>query len=338
MTPRLVRAEEAIGHRLAHDITMITKDFKGAIFRRGHVVKTEDVEILKRSGHYYVLIEDESKGEGIHEDEAVTSLARVIAGSGTYVVSAEEGKALIRSSIERGIVKVNVKGLNIINSLGDFIITTRKSYTLVNKDDIVGIVDLIPLFIDSEKYEKVLERARIVAPIVEVKKPIKTKIGLVVTGTEIYEGITKDEATSVVKSKIKMYGAEIVRRYVVPDDFNKIKKALLSCIRVSDIVIATGGMSVDPTDYTHKAIASVATEVIIYGIPVKPSTMSMLAYKGSKVIIGIPGSIVYFREWNILDILLPKLLLGEKWTRNELLELAHGGISDYFLSKKKNWR
>ena len=138
--------------------------------------------------------------------------------------------------------------------------------------------------------------------------------------------------------RLKAQGVEIVRRHVVPDDLDKIKEALLNCIKVSDIVIATGGMSVDPTDCTHKAIASVATEVIIYGIPVKPNTMSMLAYKGNKVIIGVPGSIVYFREWNILDILLPKLLLGEKWTRNELLELAHGGISDYFLSKKKNWR
>jgi len=337
LTPRLVRVEDAIGHRLAHDVTMVTRDFKGAIFRRGHKVRTEDVEVLKRSGHYFVLIEDKSD-EGVHEDEAVISLARTIAGSGTYVVSAEEGKALIKSSVDKGIVKVNVKGLDMINSLGDFIVTTKRSYTLVNKDDVVGIIDLVPLIIDKEKFENVLERARIIAPVIEVKKPIKKRIGLVITGTEVYEGIIKDEATEVVKSKVEKYGVEIVRRHVVPDDLDKIKEALLNCIKVSDIVIATGGMSVDPTDYTHKAIASVATEVIIYGIPIKPNTMTMLAYRGNKPIIGVPGSIVYFRDWNVLDVLLPKLLIGEKWTREELLKLAHGGISDYFLSRKKNWR
>ncbi len=333
LSPRLVRAEDAIGLRLAHDITMVTKDFKGAILRRGHRIRAEDVELLKRTGHYYVLVEDEGEGDLVHEVEAVYEFAKIVAGQGTYVEGSGEGKALIKASTN-GILVVKSDALVKVNEQGDFVLITRKGYTCVDKGEVVGIVDLIPLFISLNTFRKRLENAKKYSPIINVLKPRKSSISIVVTGTEIWEGRVKDEASIVVENKVKKCGGSIVFKTIVPDDLGRIKSALLTALDCSDIVIATGGMSIDPTDYTHKAIASISSEVVAYGIPIKPNTMTMLAYRDGKAIIGVPGSIVYFREWNVLDLLLPKLMLGIPWTRNELLKLGEGGITDYFLLKK----
>ncbi len=333
MAPRIVRAEEAVGKKLAYDVSIATGEKKGALFRRGHVISKEDVDLLKNTGHYYVFVED-NESELIHEDKAVIELARALAGDGTRVSSAEEGKAVIRAA-RKGILCINAQVLKRINMMGDFAVATRRSDVLVNKDEIVAVVDLIPLFIEEERLERAIELARESGGVVSVREAVRRRIGLVVTGTEIFEGRTSDQATPVVESKVKALGGELVFREVVPDDLEKIRSALLRALEKSDLVIATGGMSVDPTDLTPKAIASLATEVVAYGVPVKPNTMTMIAYHGDKPLLGVSGCIVFFREWNILDILLPRLVAGGRWSREELAELGHGGLSEYFLSKKK---
>ncbi len=333
MAPRIVRAEEAVGKKLAYDVSIATGYRKGALFRRGHLVSEEDVELLKNTGHYYVFVEDASE-KMIHEDEAVVKLARALAGDGTRVSSAEEGKAVIRAA-RRGILCVNACVLKRVNMMGDFAVATRRSGVLVNENEVVAVVDLIPLFIEGERLERAVEFARESRGVISVREAVRKRIGLVVTGTEIFEGRIRDQATPVVESKVKALGGELVFREVVPDDLEKIRSALLRALEESDLVIATGGMSVDPTDLTPKAIASVATEVVAYGVPVKPNTMTMLAYRGDKPLLGVSGCIVFFREWNILDILLPKLMAGGRWSREELAELGHGGLSEYFLLKKK---
>jgi len=329
---KVVKAEESVGLKLAYDVSIATRDRKGALFRRGHIIRSEDVEKLKNTGHYYVYVEDDELEGDVHETEAVVKLAEKICGDNVYYREAEEGKAVVKSLVN-GVLVLNENLLYKVNNSGVFVVVSRSNGAYVRRGDTVAVVDLIPLYISRRVLDDLLEEVS--SPIFMVKPIVRRKVGLVVTGTEIYEGRIKDEATGVVESKVEMYGGELVYRSIVPDNVDVIEKEIMKALEVSDIVITTGGMSVDPTDLTPKAIASVADEVVAYGVPFKPNTMTMIAYRRGKPIIGVSGCIVYFREFNILDALLPKLMANLRITREEIARMGNGGLSDYFIMRKK---
>lgn len=334
-----MRAEDAVGKPLAYDVTVITKEYKGAYFRKGHIVSEKDVEILKSSGHYFVYViteENEDIGEGlVHEDEAVMDLATFIAGGGTMVTAKAEGKAVIKAST-KGIVKVATEALMKINSSGDFIVITRKSGTHVEEGDLVAIVDLIPLYVSGESITRLKKSIENELPVVHVKPYKGLKAGAIITGTEVYEGRVKDLASPIVKEKVEKYGGVLVDKILLPDNKDIIRSKVAEFAEKYDVVVVTGGMSVDPTDVTHIAIKEAADEVVAYGIPIKPNTMSMLAYVNGKPVVGVSSSIIYFREWNILDVLLPKIMVEERWRREEIIALGEGGLTEYYLKKKEH--
>ncbi len=341
MPIKLVKAEDAVGKVLAYDVSAVTKDFKGALFRKGHVIRAEDVEALKNTGHYYVYVadtpDDLSKGWGteVFEDDAVRELAEALAGPGTVVKGLAEGKATIYASID-GVLKLRTGALLTINMSGDFVIVARREDTPVRCGEPLAVVDLIPLTIKRAVLEEVKDYAGRNYPVVSVKPYQPFRVGLAVIGTEVYEGRIKDVATSVIEAKVKQYGGTLVASEILPDDEGMIASKLREYIGSDevDVIIATGGMSVDPTDRTPHAIRAVADEVIAYGIPYKPNTMTMVAYAKGKPVMGVPSSIVFFRERNILDILLPKIATRERITREKLASLGNGGLTEEFIRRK----
>jgi len=327
-----MKVEEALGKKLAYDVTLITEDYKGAILRRGHVITLKDVDVLKKSGHHIVFVEDEVDENVVHEDEAVYSLAKQLAGEGIYVERAPEGKAVLKATYD-GLFKVNDRVLYEINYQGLYAVISRRTNSPVRKNDVLAVVDLIPLTISVNDFERHLELARKNYPVFMVKKFVRKSVGVVVTGTEVYEGLIEDKASDKVEEKVRKYGGYVAEKNIVPDDEVRIREAILDFIRKYDLVIVTGGMSVDPTDKTPKAIASTGAKIVAYGIPVKPTTMSLIAYYGEKPIIGVSSGIIFFKEENVLDILLPKIMANEKWAREEIASLGHGGIMPTFLKK-----
>ncbi|MEM4708786.1 MAG: molybdopterin-binding protein [Fervidicoccaceae archaeon] len=337
MKIRVVRTDDAVGKIIAYDTTASTPSFKGAIIKKGKRLTPEDIEILKDNGHYYVYVYDEGEEtiNEVHEDEAVLRLAQSLSGRNITASNADEGKAIMKS-VARGLLLVNTKLLYDINKHGVFVVITRRTGTLVDKDEKVGIVDLIPFSIPVDVMNHFLSLASIEGPLIEVREIVTTRIGLVATGTELYEGRKKDLSEEILRKKAQVYGFELTEKIIVPDDPEMIRKAILSLLMKNDAVVITGGMSVDPNDYTPKVIASIADEVVAYGIPVKPITMTMVAYLEGKPIIGVSGGIIHYPDYNILDILLPWVLSRTRITREYLLSLAHGGLSDYYLSKHKD--
>ena len=341
MPIKLVKVEDAVGKVLAYDVSAVTKNFKGALFRKGHVIRAEDVEALKNTGHYYVYVADSpeelSKGWGteVFEDDAVRELAEALAGPGTVVKGLAEGKATIYALID-GVFKLKADALLAINMSGDFAVVARRDGTPVRCGEPLAVVDLIPLTVKRAVLDGVKDHARRNYPVVSVKPYQPFRVGLAVIGTEVYEGRIKDAATPVIEAKVKQYGGTLVAREVLPDDEGVIASKLREYIESDevDIIIATGGMSVDPTDRTPHAIRTVADEVIAYGVPYKPNTMTMVAYARGKPVIGVPSSIIFFREKNILDILLPKIATREKITREELASLGNGGLTEEFIRRK----
>jgi len=332
---KVLRVEEAVGKKLAYDVTLVTPDKMQVPFRKGHIIREEDVEQLKTSGHYYVYVTEGSYSYNsfLHEDEAVLELAKVVTGGGCSVFARPGGKALIRSAI-RGTLIVHPEGLKLVNEGGEFALITREPWIGVERGEAIAIVDLIPFYVKRSVIEAIKKKLSN-QPVIEVKSYKHLKFGLIITGTEIYEGKVPDNASPVVKEKVEKYGGEIAETVILPDDKEAIKRALKNFLTNYDGVIVTGGMSVDPTDYTPKAIEEVAEEIVAYGIPIKPTTMSMISYWKSKPIMGVSSGIVYFRDWNVLDVILPKIMIGVKWSREDILNLALGGLHDVYLKRLK---
>ncbi len=326
-------AEEAVGKVLAYDVTYVTQEFMSTPLKKGDIIKGEDVELLKRAGHYYVFVYEGSEEDSgrIYEDEAVLKLAELVAGEGTAVHARRGGKALIRSAVN-GVLLVDEESLTLINKGGDFALVTRKPGIGVSVGEAVAIVDLIPFFVGAGAIDSIRKELK-GGKVINVKAFRHLRFGIIVTGTEVYEGKVRDLASPIVREKVIKYGGSVIKQRVLPDNKELIREELLKMLNALDGVILTGGMSVDPTDVTHEAISEVADEVIAYGIPVKPTTMSMMAYWRGKPVIGVSSGIIFFKEWNILDILLPKVMAGIKWSKKEIIKLALGGLHDVYLRR-----
>ncbi len=334
---RVVPVAEAAGLVLAHDITEIRPgEFKGRAFRKGQVVKPENIEHLRRLGkeHLYVLniTEDE-----LHEDEAALILARAMLGSGVVMDDEpKEGKISIRAQHD-GLFKVNRDMLLRLNLLGEVMCATIHGNTLVKKGALLAGVRAIPLTISRSLIDEAVRLLK-GAPgeytaLLEVRKLAPAKVGLIITGKEIFEGRIKDAFAPIIEGKIRDLGGEVIHTFYAPDDVSLIESRLRELIAYgADILIATGGMSVDPDDVTRFAIRNLGVKTT-YGAAALPGAMFLAGTletrrdNGTIIIpvIGIPACGMYHKT-TVLDLILPRILAGETIGRRELAELGHGGL------------
>lgn len=320
-----IRVEDAVGTVLVHDLTKIVPgEYKGPAFRKGYIIKEEDIEHLKSIGKNHINVIELCEDK-IHENEAAQRIAKAVVGEGVCIQGPTEGKMQLKAE-KRGILKINLEALNTINEIESLTIATLHNNTFVQENQAVAATRAIPLVIEKEKIEKVEYICKKVGQVISVKEIKSLKVGIIVTGTEVYEGRIKDRFAPVLKEKIDYYGCSLVNILYSPDDREKIEEGIKSLIEEgADVVLATGGMSVDADDVTPVAIRNVADEVISYGAPALPGNMLMLAYRGDTAIFGIPGAGMYFKTTSF-DLVFPRVLTGERLTRKDITSLAHGGL------------
>jgi hypothetical protein len=317
---------EAVGTVLAHDITEIRPgEFKGRAFSKGHIIREEDVCHLQRLGkeHLFVLA---IAADGMHEDDAAYALANALMGEGVKIKGEpKEGKVTIIAGRD-GLLKIDKDALLEFNMLGDVMCATLHGNTIVKEGQTVAGTRAIPLVVKKEIVQAVTRIGARAGKIIEVREIRKPKAGVVITGNEVYYGRIKDAFAPIVRSKIKAVGGEIVGLYYAPDDESFIEDRLGELINAgADLLITTGGMSVDPDDITRFSIEKLGATDINYGSAVLPGAMFLVAYIGAIPILGIPACGMYGKT-TIFDLILPRVLAGEKIGRKELAELGHGGL------------
>ena len=320
---KYISIREAIGKRLGYDVPYSSPNGGRGVLERGHIITEDDVKKLMDSGIYFVWIDDGEKEEGImYEWEITPYVASKIAGENVEVVPEKQGLVTLRSKIP-GLVKVDFDGLVNFNLNRNVFLITKKNYDAVGKGDVIGYVDTIPLSMNKSEVEKIIPTSKLISVI-----PFKyTKIGVVVTGTEIYEGRKKDMFIPVMEDKAKKYGWSIVKSEIVPDDEDMIAKAILSTIDSgAEAVIVSGGISVDPTDRTIYAFKKLNAQIISHGIPVKPFTMTIVAVLGNTPLMGVTPGVIHFKDYNIIDIIFTRMMAGIIPTLRDLAELSYGGI------------
>ncbi|MCK5070937.1 MAG: molybdopterin-binding protein [Desulfocapsa sp.] len=324
-----VPVEEAVGMVLPHDVTEIVKDsFKGRAFKKGHIIREEDVEHLKRLGkdHIYVL---NLGPDEIHENEAAEILAKSLSGPGS-MLSAEpvEGKIAIKSQCD-GLLKINEEALYQFNLLGVVMCSTLQTNTPVKKGEDIAGTRLIPLVSERSIVEQAANIAKEANPIIEVKELRKAKAGLVITGNEIFHGRIKDKFEEVLREKLDKIGSEVISVTFAPDVIETIGNAITEAIAGgADLIITSGGMSVDPDDVTRMGIAHAGATDCFYGTPVLPGAMFLTGHIGDVPVLGLPACGM-FHNITVFDLILPRILTGEKIGREEFAKMGHGGLCRY---------
>jgi molybdopterin biosynthesis enzyme len=315
---------DAVGTVLCHDLTRIVKDeVKETAFRKGHIVKPEDIEVLLSMGKTKLFVWDPGPGM-LHENEAAEALKDVCASGGFIPSEIKEGRVTLAAASD-GLFLVDLPRLEAANDFDEIAVATRQSGTPVSKGDSVAGIKIVPLAIHKDKIEQVRRRLG-GRPLMEIRPWLGLKAAVAATGSEIYHGRIKDQFTPVVVEKLSRFGIETPWRTVCDDKLESIVEAI-SRFRDNgaDLIICTGGMSVDPDDLTPGAIKASGAEVVSYGAPALPGAMFLVAYLGSVPVLGLPGCVMFGKR-TIFDVILPRLAAGLRVTRREIRNLGHGGL------------
>lgn len=323
-----IKTKDAVGHVLCHDITQIVKDkVKGVAFKKGHVVKEEDIDTLLSLGKDHLYVWEKKEGM-LHENEAAIILKNICKNEYMEESDVKEGKIELSASID-GLFKINIDKLREINALGEMMIATRHQNFPVKKGDKLAGTRIIPLIIEEEKMKKAKELC-CDGPILSIKPFVHKKVGIVTTGNEVFYGRIKDTFGPVIIEKVEEFDVEVLGQAIVNDDPKNITNAILEFIeKGADMVLCTGGMSVDPDDKTPKAIKDTGADIVSYGAPVLPGAMMLVSYykNNDKLIpiIGLPGCVMYAKR-TIFDLILPRIMADEKITKDDLSKLGLGGL------------
>ncbi|WP_288617888.1 molybdopterin-binding protein [uncultured Eubacterium sp.] len=327
---KLIKTEDAVGHVLCHDITQIIRGVtKDAVFRKGHIVTAEDIPVLLSVGkeHLYVWEKDDTKW---HENEAAEILYEICAGEHMHPSDIKEGKIELIADTD-GLLKINREALVAVNSLGEMMIASRHGDFPVHAGEKLAGTRIIPLIIEKEKMERAKEAGG-TEPIFTIKPYKKKKYAIVTTGSEVFKGRIKDTFSPVIREKLAAFPSEEIGQIYVDDEKTHILEAIQKQIAAgADLIICTGGMSVDPDDCTPGAIMATGARIVSYGAPVLPGAMMLVSYYTNEAdgrvipILGLPGCVMYAKR-TIFDLVLPRVMAEDEITAEDIAKLGEGGL------------
>lgn len=320
-----MKTEEAVGQVLCHDVTRIIRGVtKDAVFRKGHVIREEDIPVLLSVGKDHIYIWENNENM-LHENDAAQILCDICKNNYMRPSEVKEGKIELIAECD-GVLKIDREKLHRMNSLGEMMIASRHGDFPIKAGEKIAGTRIIPLVIEKEKMERAKEAGG-GTPIFTILPYQKKKAGIVTTGNEVYHGRIKDTFTPVIEEKLSEYKVPVIGQEYSDDDPQHISACIRSLLKEgADMIICTGGMSVDPDDRTPAAIRSVASEIVTYGAPVLPGAMFLLAYYEENIpVMGLPGCVMYAKR-TIFDLVLPRIAAGEILTKEDFEVLGEGGL------------
>lgn len=318
-----VKVEDAIGYKLGHDLTQIVPGkFKGRVFQAGHIITEEDIPLLLDIGKRHIYIMDVPVGF-LHENEAAERMARAFAGDNVYMTGPVEGKMTLKSKIH-GLLKVDPEVVHQANQIEGISVSTLVTNRVVKPDQALAGVRPIPLIIEEEKIAQIENIHAL--PAIQVKPFLKKRAGVVTTGSEVFTGRIQDKFGPVLRDKLAQFGSEVVEQRFANDELDSIQDEIRYFLDQGvDLILVTGGMSVDPDDRTPGAIKGTGADVVRYGIPMLPGSMLLIAYYNEIPILGLPGCVMH-DPFTSFDVFLPRILAGEKISEDDITSIGYGGL------------
>lgn len=324
---QVVDLEKAVGYPLAHDITEIRAgEFKGPAFLKGHMLTCRDLDHLRRLGknHLYIL---KPETEEMHEDDAAKAIADALCGDGVgWDKEPREGKIGLKATRD-GLLTIDIEALTRFNELGDVMCATRHTNSVIKKGDQVAATRAIPLVIARKQVEKAVKIAQdTMDGILQVKPMLSPNVGVMITGSEVYHGRIEDGFEPIIRKKVAALNGTVMDVVFLPDDETMIADTAQKLVeKGADVIITTGGMSVDPDDRTRFGLSQAGAVDMVYGTPVLPGAMFMVCYLKDVPVLGIPACGL-FASTTMFDLIYPRVLAGNKITRKDIAVTGHGGL------------
>ena len=323
----IIPVQDAVGCVLPHDITRIVPgESKGPLFRKGHVIRQEDIPLLLDLGKEHIYVFSHADGF-VHENDAALRLVKKLAGEHLQATEPKEGRSDLSATCQ-GLLCVDVPLLMAVNSLGDITCATLHHLQIVKKGQVVAGTRIVPLLIAEEKLAAF--EALVTQPVLSIRPLTAKKVGLVSTGSEIAQGRINDAFGPVLRKKFAELGSEILGQHFPGDDVERISRAIKDfAAQGAQMICVTGGMSVDPDDHSPQAIRKAGADIVCYGAPVYPGAMFLLAWLEGKAgrlpVLGLPGCVMYHKT-SIFDLIVPRLLANLAVSKEDIVALGHGGL------------
>jgi formylmethanofuran dehydrogenase subunit E len=324
-----VPVNEAVGKLFAHDMTKVEPgQSKEAVFRKGQQFEAGDLCRLQQMGRNHLYVERQDVGEDwVHEDDCARDFANAMTGSGVSPAgAAHEGKVSLKADLD-GLLRVNSDGLRAFNLSPGVMAASRCGWTMVKKGAEVAGTRAIPLYLKQRDYALAMQRLEDTEyPLFSVLPLRKAKVGILITGDEVYSGKIEDRFEDVITKKVTALGSTVHKTIIVPDDRNRISESAQALLDAGcDILITTAGLSVDPDDVTRHGLLDAGARDLLYGAPLLPGTMTLVGRIGEARLLGIPACALFFKNTS-LDLLLPRLLANVDITRDDLARMGEGGM------------
>ncbi|WP_123041865.1 molybdopterin-binding protein [Cohnella candidum] len=328
---REVKVEDAVGMVLAHDLTQILPGtFKGRLFRKGHRVAEADIPKLKDIGKEHLYAIELAEGD-LHEDDAALLMAKALAGENIAFGEPHEGKVTLKSEIG-GLAAIPKEVVDAINAVGEIALATVVNHRVVRQGEALAATRVIPLIVPEEKVRRVEEIAEAYRARHEGRSPLsvrplkRMRAGLLTTGSEVFSGRIEDKFGPAVAAKLEALGSELAEQRFAPDDRHTIVKEIRYFLAQGyDMILVSGGMSVDPDDRTPGAIAAAGADIVSYGTPMLPGSMLLFGYLEGVPIFGLPGCVMH-DPYTSFDVLLPRVLAGDEIGRQDIVSMGYGGL------------
>ncbi|MFZ5449908.1 MAG: FmdE family protein [Thermodesulfobacteriota bacterium] len=324
---RSVPLAEAVGQRVIHDMTqIIAGESKGPVFRRGQNITVGDLCRLQQMGRQHLYVEAEpADSQWVHEDEAALAFGQAMAGDGVaFTENPREGKVNFRAA-KNGLLLVDDRRLEQFNLLPGVMCACRPGYTLLTSGRVFGGTRAIPLYLPRPDFERALTVLR-EGPLFQVVPLKPARVGVLVTGTEVFMGLVEDKFIPIIQAKVEKFDCRVAASRIVPDDRRAIREGIEDLLAAGvDLLVTTAGLSVDPDDVTRQGLVEAGATDLLYGAPILPGAMTLLARIGEVPVMGVPACALYFKTTSF-DLLLPRLLAGQSITRQDLAKLGHGAF------------
>ena len=324
----LLPLEQAVGRRALHDMTKIVPGTsKGAAFEKGQVIGVGDLCRLQQMGrrHLYVMEENQVGPEWVHEDAAALAFAQAMAGAGVALSSPpREGKVDLVAGRD-GLLMVDEPRLERFNLVPGVMCACRQGYSVLTQGRMLGGTRAIPLFLPRTDFHKAMALLS-EGPLFRVLPLRQPRVGILVTGTEVFMGLVEDKFVPIISTKVEKFGGQVLKSLIVPDERRAIREGVQELLGCGiDLLVTTAGLSVDPDDVTRQGLVDAGATNLLYGAPILPGAMTLLARIGPVQVMGVPACALYFKTTSF-DLLLPRLLAGLTITRRDLARLANGAF------------
>jgi molybdenum cofactor synthesis domain-containing protein len=261
----------------------------------------------------------------VHEEEAALRIGKAVADESLELGAPKQGRVNIKSTID-GVLKVNKSLLYEINSIEGIVLATLHNNTVCHPGTIVAGTKIVPLCTSETIIGPLEELCKTKGKVLEVLPFQNKKVGIVITGNEVFEGRIRDKFSIVMHKKVEKLGSTVHHQVIVPDDEDIIARILIDMIdKGCEAIIICGGLSVDPDDVSVEGVERSGAKIISYGVPVMPGAMVLYAELEDIPILGAPGAVIFNRT-TIIDVLLPRILADDRITRGDIIELGHGGL------------